>query len=144
MINPNTVILGLFAATGLVAMSWGWAIITKGRKTLRWPSVEGVVERSHPSSDIDDLLPHIQFSYTVAGQTHRGVMEFPKGVTPTQEFTSAYGQKYPAGIKVPVYYDPAMPDQATLEPGLARGDWMVFALGAGMTAFGVLFLLFGG
>ena len=71
MFNPYIIILSLFIVAGLIATIWGWTIIAKGQKTLRWPNVEGIIEESRPASDADDLLPHILFSYTVAVQTYR-------------------------------------------------------------------------
>jgi hypothetical protein len=143
MFNVYTVILSLFTVTGLLTTIWGWVIIHKGRKALRWPRAEGVIEQSERTSPSDDLLPHIQFSYTVAGKTYRKTLEFPKGITPTQEFSESYVKKFPAGSDVQVAYDPERPDHATLEPGPAGGDWLVFAFGLGMLIFGIVFLFFG-
>ena len=53
-----------------------------------------------------------------------------------------YAKKYPAGAKASVYYNPDQPDQATLEPGLARGDWMIPAVGIIAMAFGIFALFF--
>lgn len=144
MLNPYALILGLFALAGLLTTLWGWSIIVKGRKTLRWPATEGVIEQSAPAADADDLLPHILFSYTVVGQTYRRELEFPGGISPVPEFAASYAGKFPAGAKVQVYYDPGHPERATLEPGPARGDWMIFALGLVATVFGASALLFSG
>ncbi len=65
MWNPYVIILGLFAAAGLAATLWGLTIIAKGRRTLRWPSTEGIIEESRLASEADDLFPHILFSYRV-------------------------------------------------------------------------------
>ncbi|MEO7558130.1 MAG: DUF3592 domain-containing protein [Gammaproteobacteria bacterium] len=144
MLNPYAFILGLFAIAGLLTALWGWSIIVKGRKTRRWPAVEGVIEQSALVSDADDLLPHILYRYTVAGQTYRRELEFPGGISPVPEFAASYAGKFPAGAKVQVYYDPGQPGRATLEPGPGRGDWMIFALGLAATVFGVSALLFSG
>ena len=144
MLNPYALILGLFTFAGLLTTLWGWSIIVQGRKTLRWPAAEGVIEQSAPAADADDLLPHILFSYTVAGQTYRRELEFPGGISPAPEFAVSYAGKFPVGAKVQVYYDPGQPECATLDPGPGRGDWMVFALGLAATVFGVSALLFSG
>jgi hypothetical protein len=142
MWNPYALILGLFTLAGVFLTAWGLSIIVKGRKTLRWPATEGVIE--HSAADADDLLPRILFSYTVAGQTYRRELEFPGGISPTPEFAASYVEKFPAGAKVQVYYDPEQPERATLEPGSARGDWMIFILGLAATVFGTAALLFSG
>ena len=99
MFNPYIIILSLFIVAGLIATIWGWTIIAKGQKTLRWPNVEGIIEESRPASDADDLLPHILFSYTVAAQTYRCTVEFSSGITPTQEFTASYMKDFPLELK---------------------------------------------
>lgn len=142
--NPNLIIIGVFIIAGLITTVWGWTIISRGRRTLRWPSVDGVIEQSTAASDSDDLWPQIVFSYTVSGQTHRCAVEYPSGTTPTPEFAASYVQKFPVSAPVKVFYNPAHPEHATLEPGLARGDWMIFVLGLLATIFGGGFLLVGG
>lgn len=123
---------------------WGWSIIAAARRSLRWPQVDGVIEQCDLSSTEDDLLPHIVFSYIVNGQQQRCQLEFPGGTTPTPEFATSYVQRYPLGAQVRVFYNPAKVEQATLEPGMRQGDWMVFVLGLLATIGGVLFLIFGG
>ncbi|TND01753.1 MAG: Uncharacterized protein FD120_2517 [Gammaproteobacteria bacterium] len=141
--NPYIFILGLFTLAGLLTTMWGWRIIARARQTLRWPSTEGVIDKSEETSDTSDLLPTIGFSYMVAGQTRGSRLEFPGGITPTPEFTRHYLNKYPAGEKVRVYYDPADPDRTTLEPGLGQGDWLIFVVGLLATFIGAGLLLFG-
>ena len=144
MFNPYIIVLGLFVIAGLLATLWGVRIIVRARRTQQWPSVEGVIEKSNISSNVNDLLPDIEFRYEVENQTYRRSMEFSRDVTSSQEFAASYVDKYPAGARVRVYYDPEKPDNATLEPGLGQGDWLVFAIGLGMLVFGILFLLLGG
>ena len=140
--NYYAIILGLFIIAGFVGVLWGWFIIAKARKTLRWPMVEGAIEQSALTSEANDLLPHILFSYTVAAYTYQRTLEFPDGTEPSPELATSYAKKYPAGAKVSVYYNPDQPDQATLEPGLARGDWMIPAVGIVAMALGIFALFF--
>jgi len=141
--NPYTIILSLFVFSSVLATGWGWLVITNGRKTLAWPHVAGTIEESTATSELDDLLPHILFSYSVAEQTYRSTVEFPQGMTPTPEFTAQYMQRFPVGTSVQVYYDPQKPSHATLEPGPIKGDWLIFALGIGSTLLGIVFLFSG-
>ena len=142
MFNPYVIILGLFIIAGFIAALWGWFIIAKARKTRRWPVVEGAIEQFAPTSEANDLLPYILFSYTVDARTYQRVFEFPGGTNPSPELATSYIRKYPIGAKVPVYYNPDQPDQATLEPGLNRGDWMIPVLGIAAIAFGIFALFF--
>lgn len=141
MFNPYSIILGLFIAAGLLATLWGLRIIVMARKTLQWPSVEGTIEESKASSEStesNDLLPHIEYCYSVEQQTFREIMKFSGDITPSQEFARSYVDKYPVGARVQVYYNPANPEMATLEPGLGKGDWLVLAIGLGMLILGIV------
>ena len=140
--NPYIIILGLFLIAGLATTAWGWTIIARGRRTQRWPAVDGSITRNS-SSDID-ALPEIEFSYQVSGKDYRRMLDYPGGTTPSQQLSASYRAKYPVGAPVKVHYDPAHPEHATFEPGLARGDWMIFILGVIATLFAAVFLLFGG
>lgn len=140
MLNAYGLIIGLFIIGGLIAALWGGVLIARARRTRHWPSVEGVIEASEVSSHTDDLLPHIEYSYTVDGNTYRRVVDFPAGTTPTQELSASYLQKYPQGSTVRVHYDPADPETATLAPGAEGGDWLVLAFGLGAVLLGILML----
>ena len=143
MFNAYSLILGLFLLTGIFTCTWGWRIIMQGRKTLQWPTTQGVIDTSSLSSASDDLLPHITYCYTVKEESYHNTLKFSKDITPTQEFAKSYLDKFPTGQQVQVYYDPSDPLNATLEPGMGRGDWLVFAIGLGMAFFGALLLIFG-
>ncbi len=140
--NPYTLILGIFLIAGIATTAWGWMIIVRGRGTRRWPAVSGSITRSAVRDH--DSIPDITFTYTVNGTTYRCVHRFPSGTQPSQELTAQYLTKFPLGTPVTVHYDPSHPQHATIEPGLARGDWLIFALGLIATVFGAIFLLFGG
>lgn len=139
--NPYTIILSFFLIAGLATSVWGWIIIMRGRRTRCWPSVDGTILQNATSDG--DSMPQIEFGYSVAGHDYQCEHTFPGGITPSQELIAGYIAKYPAGAKVRVHYDPARPEHATLEPGLARGDWMIFVLGVIGTLSGTVFLWFG-
>lgn len=141
-LNPYSIILSLFILLGLAASVWGWLIISRSRKTLQWPKVQGKITDSSAKSAQDDLLPHIAYSYTVEGHELQGELAFPADMTPTQELAAQYAEKYPAGKIVDVHFDPTQPQHSTIEPGLAQGDWLVFAMGLGSTVIGLLLIIF--
>ena len=142
--NPYLIILVLFICGGLGTTLWGWTVIARGKKTLRWPTAEGVIEKSQQPANGDDLFPHIVFSYTVSDRRYERKLEFPSGTHPTPIFAASYVNKYPEGAKIIAYYDPAQPGRATLEPGPARDDWFILILGVVVTIIGIGFLIFGG
>ncbi len=141
-LNPYTIILSLFLVAGLATTAWGWKILARGRRTRQWPTVEGKVV--HSAVKDQDSIPDIAYAYAVSGVEYRATYQFPGGTQPSQELTATYLAKFPTGSKVTVHYDPNHPDQATLEPGVGRGDWLILMLGLFATVFGVIFLFFGG
>ncbi len=138
--NYYGIILLLVVIAGITVAVWGWNIMIASRKIRQWPTVDGKIERSTLSSNRDDLLPDIRFSYVVKGQQYSQSFEFPADIDPMPEMAQSYIEKYPAGEKVRIYYNPLNPAEATLEPAV-RGDWMIMALGV-ITAVGGLLALF--
>lgn len=139
--NPYVIILALVSLGGIAITIWGWRVLRISQMRKKWPSVEGVITASESSSEDDDLLPRIVFSYEVEGQVFSRVFEFPSGTQPLPEFTQAYLKKYPVDAKVRVYYDPRYPDEATLEPG-TQADWMILVLGLLMAVGGAAAIIF--
>jgi hypothetical protein len=143
-ISPYVLIQVFFIIAGIISTIWGWVLITKARRSKTWPSVEAEIVSSKRGLVQNDLLPEIVFNYAVEGRGYTKTQEFPSDLTPDKEFTDSFLKKYPAGARVQAYYNPYDPEQATLETGFISGNWMVFALGIGMTLFGALSLIFSG
>jgi len=139
-LNYYLIILTLVSLGGIGIALWGWQVLRSAQKIRAWPSVEGVIKESGPSSEEDDLLPHIVYGYEVDGQALRSRFEFPSGTQPLPEFAQAYVKKYPVGATVQVFYNPEQVDQSSLEPG-AQGDWMILVLGILMAAGGLAALV---
>ncbi len=137
-------IISAFIAVGLMITAFGWRAFQKGKSTKEWPSVTGIISETRMASDENDLLPDIRFSYTVDNRHFEGRLEFPPGTMPMPGFAANQIEKYPLGSEVMVYYNPQQPDQATLEPGRARDDWLLLAVGIGFTAIGLCALFFSG
>lgn len=141
MFNTYAIIIGLFIVSGVIATIWGGLLLARARKKMHWPAVTGRIEVSEAASAEDDLLPHIEYSYTVQDVDYRKTLDFPGGSSPTPEFAASYVEKYPLGAEVQVYYDPQHPEHATLETGLQGGDWLVFIFGVATVMVGLLMLL---
>jgi len=133
-VNAYSIILVLVLLSGIAITAWGWRILRQAQQKKQWPTTEGTITESEPVSKHDDLLPHIVFSYQVAGHHYQQTFQFPDDTNPLPEFSRAYVKKYPVGQTVLVYYDPGQPQTATLEPA-TQGDWMVLAIGI-LMAFG--------
>ena len=143
-ISPYVLLLVFCAVAGVMSTIWGWSIMAKAKRSKSWPTVEAKIVSSKRGPDKKDPLPEVVFNYVVEGRGYTKLQDFPPSVTPDREFTDAFLEKYPVGTRVPVYYDPLDPEQATLDTGFISGDRIVFALGIAMTLFGVISLLFRG
>lgn len=143
MFNAYAIIIVLFIAGGLAAVVWGAILLARSRRARAWPAAEGRIEVAEPSAPENDLLPLIEYSYTVDGKTYRGRLVFPAGTFPqTPEFAASYVKKYPVGSMVTVYYNPAAPEESVLERGDQGGDWLVLASGIGAVILGLIMLVF--
>ena len=138
--NLYPLILAAVAIGGIGISIWGWQTLQRARKVQSWPTVTGTIEACEPTSEVNDLLPDIIFSYRVNDHDYRRSFQFPEGTHPLPEFTRSYMERYPVDKIVDVFYDPENPENATLEPG-TQDDWMILALGIMMAAGGIIALL---
>lgn len=89
----------------------------KARATLSWPAVPGRILDSRVVKGVDqdgDMTTNasVTYAYTVGGAALRG-NQVSIGVRGARSSVA----KYPAGTDVQVFYDPAKPSSAVLEPG---------------------------
>lgn len=96
-------------------------------QTLRaWPTVTGTITHSWAkyTAPYDDpnyshaYVPEVRFQYTVEGRTY-ATAEFVHHSPDREEIVRAIVDRYPLDAAVVVYYDPANPRTAVLEPGAA-------------------------
>lgn len=73
-------------------------------------------------------MGEVVYEYQVGGETYTAntVHTGNTAVGPRQ--AQRIADRYPIGADVPVYFDPANPKEAVLEPGLPPGLWKVFAV----------------
>ena len=138
--NYYGIILSMVLIAGIAVIVWGWKILSAARRVRQWPIAQGIVKVSELRSVQDDLLPDIEFAYIVSDKAYQKKFKFPAGMDTMPELAESYRSKYPVGSEVSVYYNPANPEDATLEPS-ARGDWMVMTLGILITIASLLALL---
>ena len=107
----------------------------------RWVPVEGrilssrVVAIEEGMGDVKSAAPVVRYEYRAAGAWHRADVVRWDGF----DYEAAINahQRYAAGQRVTVWYDPARPERAVLEPGaspsgLIRGTVAVVVLLAGI------------
>jgi hypothetical protein len=100
------------------------------RRAARWPSVDGVVTRSRqPDTPLeDDRSIDIAYRYRVAGVTYQcGRVAYGARWQGPRETI----ERHPVGRRVTVFYDPASPERAVIEPGGGQSAALA-ALGAAL------------
>jgi Protein of unknown function (DUF3592) len=99
-------------------------------RAARWPSVAGVVTRSSlaPTPLEDDGSLDLAYRYRVAGVTYQGGrLAYGKRWQAKARETI---ERYPVGRPVTVFYDPACPGRAVIEPDGGGSAVGLAALGA--------------
>jgi hypothetical protein len=128
--RPRYGLAKTLAAAGIGLLLLGGVYVYKGINSAAWPSVPGKIVYSHARAGRhpETLL---WYEYHVAGRRYLASNYRTGGnVTPFQSVAEAAAKRYPAHRAVPVYYNPADPRDALLEPGLWWGNFVApaFAL----------------
>jgi hypothetical protein len=139
-INPNLIILSAFTLVGLATTIWGWLGVSKNKRLRSWPAVDGVITECRPESEHNDLLPHIEYGYTVGDHNYNVTLQYPRGLTPDEEFKAQCLKKYPKGTAVQVHYDPADPSHATILD-IVEDNWFILGAGLLMTVGGIVLII---
>jgi hypothetical protein len=143
----DVIIILIFLAIGLALLARGGRALILRRKSASWPTVRGTVlaAQIHENRDGDGSTyqAHLSYEYRVGGRTYRGGrLEWAGGAADGllarhQRIVAAY----PPGQAVTVCYDPADPSRSALEPRRMREALILLAIGAGLTAFALAFML---
>ena len=144
------VVAGLLAAVfcglGILALSSGAQRLWRGAASEHWPSVQGTVLFSRVNTsetqESDDrrsttFSPQFVYTYEVDGVKHfNNRRRFGRIEGSSEDWAEDIATRYKVGKGIRVYYFPADPDVAVLEPGNnSEGLWLP---GVGLVA-----LLFG-
>jgi hypothetical protein len=142
--------LGAFILFAVFARLW-----RNDRATANWPSVEGLIVASRIEAFdggirrrrglgqtviIPSWTPTIDYAFTVAGREYvsRNLRRGTR-VGGNKRWAQAIIERYPAGAKVRVLYDPANPEDCGLETGLGLA-WSIPIVGL-LLAIGSLLAL---
>jgi hypothetical protein len=114
----------LIVSTPFAAHS-SYRVYQEARQSERWPTSDGEITRSEVEERKEDLTktvywPKVQYRYTVAERVYEGTrVNFDESGSQYSGRIESLVKRFPLGAKVPVYYDPADPAQAVLDPGLS-------------------------
>ncbi len=134
-----------FLFAGIATLGWGIWNSLEAFSSRSWPEAVGKITFSTVASYESDsnsgtttmFYPDIRYNYSVNGK------EFTGNKVDLGEYSSSdvgYAQKitarYPVGKSVRVYYDPAHPGTAVLEPGFTGGLWIPLVIGGVFSVVG--------
>ncbi len=136
---PLVVFLGFFA---LVLLGFARMIANKGREMAKWPNVPGEVVTSEVAATMRKdsgpghteyqtmYVPRVVFSYVVDGVAFQGdkigaIVSSSNAAGPTKFIT-----RFPLGMKVAVFYNPADATDSTLTTGVGMAPIVLRILAA--------------
>lgn len=131
----------LFIGAGGVMGFFGVRQFMRAQASEAWPTVTGVItiaelgkQMGNERDESTTYSADISYDYLVNDRSYvNGAVSFD-GVTSSDPATARrILKRYPVGKQVTVYYNPAAPQEAVLEPGLRSGSWF-------LPLFGVLFV----
>jgi len=115
----------------------GQTAVVSATRSSRWPFVHGRVRSAQRakrwSVGEPGMRPSIVYEYTVDGKLFVaeriafGMLDY---LFSGAGFAEKYIDRYPTGSRVQVFYDPAAPASAVLEPGLSAWTFMPTLIGA--------------
>ncbi|GAB4543036.1 MAG: hypothetical protein Kow0063_35730 [Anaerolineae bacterium] len=147
----GTAVLLLVISAALLA--FGFFFLQEANASRSWPAVTGRVQNVRVTWDLShsqEAMPdreyyfEVQYVYTVDGQRYTGERyslgdgsnAAGRTYRSEEEAREAAAAAYTAGSDITVYYDPAVPEAAVLQPGAGFGTYAPLLLG--------LFFLLGG
>ena len=122
-------------ATGLACLGWAvllfgaWQIY-RGIASTSWPAADGRVVYSHArtGSAYETML---WYEYFLDGRRYLASNYRNGGnASPLRSVAESAAKRYPEGRAVKVYYNPANPAEALLEPGVWWGNFVAPIVGA--------------
>ncbi len=138
---------GIFALVGLVVIILAVGQIQLGTASKSWPSTNGTVQVSSMTSSYGchgksgcyyTYVANIDYAYNVGGVQYSSGQLNIIGSASSRDPSYIQGlvNQYPVGESVQVYYNPATPSQAVLQPGVQSGSYA-------LVVFGLIFALVG-
>jgi len=143
--NPFAWFSGIFfVIIGLLAIQYVSKPLSEVfSESEKWPQAEGMITNGEVISFRSDgqtmYRASLAYEYQVEGkQYHSDVIR--KGVSSTsfKYFPKRKVEMHPIGSKVTVYYNPALPSEALLEPGLGALKYLFYGIPASFILIGFM------
>jgi len=139
----TTGIAAIFVALGVAMLGWAGMQAVSAVSSRRWPTTHGTITNTnvHVGGNWRGrwYRAQIAFKYQVSGTEHIGVRAFFGDQVSWMSHYSAVQEvsRYSTGSTVEVFYDPADPSVAVLEPGVHRQLWIFGGIACVCIAVGV-------
>ncbi len=139
---------------GLGMLAPGLQNLWRAHASRSWPRTSGVMLFADtettttvtPDSEGDAIRSTVRgaplaYEYEVAGRKHfSNVRAFGQFAASSGRWAERILERYPTGASIPVWYCPADPDVAVLEPGILQEAYYLPGAGAAFLLFGLLAL----
>lgn len=135
----------VFLFAGIAVLGWGIWNSLEAFSSRSWPYVEGKVIQSQVASyqsESDEgtttmFYPYLRYNYSVEGQQFTGdKLDMGEYSSSNPNYAEEVVVRYPVGKPVRIYYDPAHPETAVLQPGFTSGLLIPLGLGLVFTIVG--------
>ena len=144
--TPSLFLL-LLGGWGLFFLA-GFLQLPTAMRSLSWPAIEGVILSSEIHEECcgeytEGWWPEVSYGYSISGTEYVSdkVEIVDVGDSNTAYFARQVILRYPVGNQVMVYYNPAEPRMAVLEPGIPDNHYMFFLILAMIDLAAILLLL---
>jgi hypothetical protein len=139
----------VFILIGAGILIYARSVAAKARRSLSWPSAEGVISHSavllrtqQTSSPTNAAMykADVAYRYEVKGRDYSSSQITLMDYSSTAGRAEDIAARYPDGAGVSVYYNPADPSDSVLEPGSTGGIPVLSLIGWAFAAGGLFFL----
>ena len=150
----NTIFPSLFSLVfviiGAVILRYAMRTAEKARQSESWPSTDGEIAHSAILYQTDTTATNngvatykadVAYRYKVNGANYSSSKVAFLDLAASSGRAQNIVQRYPDKSKVEVYYNPADPSEAILEPGSVGGINFLYLIGGIFATAGVFFLV---
>jgi hypothetical protein len=144
----------VFAVIGAVFALKGVSLLRQGRVCAQWPVASGKILEAHTAVKLvensddrrhgDDAFfgANVKYAYQVGGRDYRSTRLYVgRPVLGGSKMAQDILARYPTGASVSVFYNPANPAEAMLEPLNFINAKLAFFVAIGFGGFGLLAML---
>ena len=140
----------LFIVAGGVMSFFGVRQLMRAQASTTWPTVTGVVmiselgkQMGNERDESTTYSADISYDYVANDRSYvNGAISFDGVISSDPSTARRLLKRYPVGKQVTVYYNPADPQDAVLEPGPTAGSWFLPSFGGSFVVVGIAVFFF--